>query len=181
MSPRQISRRLRPDRLRHLPFFRGFTPQEMGRLLNVGALQVFGDGEFVATEGTRKQRRVLYVVLHGELHYVKRIRAQHVNVVLRLRPGGVGGFLTFLNEEPSPVSVRSLGRTTVFEIGRRELQELVTDHPSLAAKLLLVLLADTARRLDALLAQVADTSAWALDLERHLRALPLLSGDTEAG
>jgi len=179
MSPRPISRRLRADRLRRLPFFREFTPQEMGRLLSIGAAQVFGDGEFVATEGTRKQRRVLYVVLQGELHYVKRIRAQHVKVVLTLRPGDVGGFLTFLNEEPSPVSVRSLGRTTVFEIGRRELQGLATDHPSLAIRLLLVLLGDTARRIDALLGRVADTSAWALDLERHLRALPLLHGDTE--
>jgi CRP-like cAMP-binding protein len=180
MSHRQISRHLRPDRVRHLPFFRGFTPQEMDRLLDVGTVQVYAGGEFVATEGTRKQRRVLYVVLQGELHYVKRIRAQHVNVVLRLRPGDVGGFLTFLNEESSPVSVRSLGRTTVFEVGRRELQALVTEHPSLATKLLLVLLGEMARRLDALLAQVADTSAWALDLERHLRALPLLPRGTDA-
>jgi CRP-like cAMP-binding protein len=122
----------------------------------------------------------LYVVLQGELHYVKRVRAQQANVVLTLRPGDVGGFLTFLNEEPSPVSVRSLGRTTVFEVGRRELQGLAADHPSLAVKLLLALLGDTARRLDALLVRVADTSAWALDLERHLRALPLLRGDREA-
>jgi CRP-like cAMP-binding protein len=180
MSPRRISSPLQPDRLRRLPLFREFTPQEMGPLLDIGGVQIYNDGEFLATEGTRKQRRVLYVVLQGELHYVKRVRAQHANVVLTLRPGDVGGFLTFLNEEPSPVSVRSLGRTTVFEVGRRELQGLAVDHPSLAIKLLLALLGDTARRLDALLGRVADTSAWALDLERHLRALPLLREDDEA-
>ena len=180
MSPRRTVPHLQPNRLRRLSFFREFTLQEMDRLLDIGGDKIYGNGELLATEGTRKQRRVLYVVLQGELQYVKRVRAQHANVVLTLRPGGVGGFLTFLNEEPSPVSVRSHGRTAVFEIGRREFLGLATDHPALAVKLLLVVLGDTVRHLDALLGRVADTSAWALDLERHLRALPLLGGDTEA-
>jgi CRP-like cAMP-binding protein len=98
---------------------------------------------------------------------------------MTLGQGDVGGFLTFLNEDPSPVSVRSLRRTTVFEIGRRELQSLAEEHPSLAFKLLLALLGDTARRLDALLDRVAVTGAWVGDLERHLRALPLLGGAEE--
>jgi CRP-like cAMP-binding protein len=179
MSPRRTSSHFHPDQLRRLAFFQEFTPQELDRVLAFGGVHTYGDGELLATEGTRKQRRVLYVVLEGKLHYVKRVRAQQANVVMTLGPGDVGGFLTFLNEAPSPVSVRSLGRTTVFEIGRRELQGLAADSPSLAVKLLLVLLGDTARRLDALLDRLADTSAWALDLERHLRALPLFRGDAE--
>jgi hypothetical protein len=99
---------------------------------------------------------------------------------MMLRPGDVGGFLTFLNEDPSPVSVRSVGRTTVFEIGRRELQALGADEATLAVRLLHTLLGNTARRCKVLLDRVAATSAWALDLERHLRALPLLPGETEA-
>jgi CRP-like cAMP-binding protein len=180
MSARRASPHLTLDRMRRLGLFREFTPPEMSRIRAIGNVQTYGDGEFLATEGTRKQRRVLYVVLAGELQYVKRVRAQHANVVLTLRPGDVGGFLTFLNEDPSPVSVRSRRRTTVFEIGRRELQGLAETHPSLAFRLLLVLLGDTARRIDALLLQAAATSAWALDLERHLRTLPLLGGEAEA-
>jgi CRP-like cAMP-binding protein len=162
-----------------LAFFREFTPQEIRRLLAAGAVQAYDDGELLATEGTRKQRRVLYVVLQGELHYVKRIRAGCAGVVMRLRPGDVGGFLTFLNDDPSPVSVRSAGRTSVFEIGRREMQALGAEEASLTVKLLRTLLGSTARRLEALLDCVAATSAWALDLERHLRALPLSRGETE--
>ncbi len=179
MTARRTSPHLTPDPMRRLTLFREFTPPEMSRIRAIGSVQTYRDGEFLATEGTRKQRRVLYVVLAGELHYVKRIRAQHANVLLTLRPGDVGGFLTFLNEDPSPVSVRSLRRTTVFEIGRRELQGFAETHPSLAFRLLLVLLGDTARRLDGLLDRVAATSAWALELERHLRALPLLGGEAE--
>lgn len=181
MSPRRALPRLQPDRLRQLAFFREFTPQEIRRLLPVGAVQAYDDGELLATEGTRKQRRVLYVVLQGELHYVKRIRAGRSGVVMRLRPGDVGGFLTFLNDDPSPVSVRSVGRTDVFEIGRREMQALGAEEAALAVKLLRTLLGSTAGRLEALLDRVAATSAWALDLERHLRALPLLPAETERG
>jgi CRP-like cAMP-binding protein len=99
---------------------------------------------------------------------------------MTLRPGDVGGFLTFLNEDPSPVSVRSVGRTTVFEIGRRELQGLGAEQPPLVIKLLRVVMADTAKRLDALLGGVAATTAWALDLDRHLRALPLAPEETDS-
>jgi CRP-like cAMP-binding protein len=96
-----------------------------------------------------------------------------------LRPGDVGGFLTFLNDDPSPVSVRSVGRTSVFELGRRELQALGVEEPALAVKLLRTLLGTTAGRLKILLDRVAATSAWALDLERHLRMFPLLPDKTE--
>ncbi len=171
--------RLQPERLRQLAFFREFTPQEIRRLLAVGVAQTYDDGELLATEGTRKQRRVLYVVLQGQLHYVKRIRAGCAGVVMVLRPGDVGGFLTLLNDDPSPVSVRSVGRTSVFELGRRELQALGVEEPALAVKLLRTLLGTTARRLETLLDRVAATSAWVLDLERHLRMLPLLPDTTE--
>ena len=179
MSPSHALPRLQPDRLRQLAFFREFTPQEIRGLLAAGVRRTYDDGELLATEGTRKQRRVLYVVLQGELHYVKRIRAGCAGVVMVLRPGEVGGFLTFLNDDPSPVSVRSVGRTSVFEIGRREMQALGAEEAALAVKLLRILLGSTARRLESLLDRVAATSAWALDLDRHLRALPLLSGKTE--
>jgi hypothetical protein len=69
----------------------------------------------------------------------------------------------------------------VFEIGRRELQGLGTEQAPLVIKLLRVLMADTAKRLDALLGQVAATTAWALDLEHHVRALPLVPQETERG
>jgi hypothetical protein len=67
----------------------------------------------------------------------------------------------------------------VFEIGRRELQGLGAEQPSLVIKLLRVVVADTAKRLDALLGRVAATTAWALDLDRHLHALPLAPEETE--
>lgn len=179
MSPRRVLPRPQHERFRALAFFREFTPQELPRLLATGVVQAYDDGELLATEGTRKQRRLLYVVLHGRLQYVKRVRAGCADVVMTLRPGEVGGFLTFLNDGPSPVTVRSVGPTRVFEIGRRELQALGVEEPPLAVKLLRILLACTAQRVEVLLNRVAATSAWALDLERHLRALPLLPGEPE--
>jgi CRP-like cAMP-binding protein len=179
--PLSPARRLHPDRLRRLAFFREFTVQEIPDLLAIGSVQQYDRGELLATEDTRKQRRILYVVLRGELQYVKRIRAERAVVVTILRPGDVGGFLTFLNDDPSPVSVRSAARTVVFEIGRRELHTLSGDHPMLGIKLMRVLMAETARRLNAMLDRVAATSGWALDLERHLRALPLLSDELPRG
>jgi CRP-like cAMP-binding protein len=169
-----VARALHPDYLRRLGFFREFAPPELRRLGAAGGLRAHEDGELLATEGTRKQRRILYVVLQGELQYVKRVRGERANVMLTLRPGDVGGFLTFFNDDPSPVSVKSVGRSQVFEIGRREFQLLMGDHPTLAVKVLLALLRATASRLDALLGQVASTSGWALELEHHLRALPLV-------
>ncbi|MBI2001534.1 MAG: cyclic nucleotide-binding domain-containing protein [candidate division NC10 bacterium] len=174
MSARRgLATALHPDYLRRLGFFREFTPPELRRLAALAGLRSYRDGELVGTEGTRKQRRSLYVVLQGELQYVKRVRGEHATILLTLRPGDVGGFLTFFSDDPSPVSVRSVGRSRVFEIGRREFQGLMADHPSLAAKVLQALLRATVARLDVLLGQVAATSAWVLEMEQHLQALPL--------
>jgi len=173
MRPRRVMTSVRnPDLLRGLRFFREFTPAELRRLSSLGSLSTCEDGELLATEGTRKQRRILYVVLQGELQYVKWIRGEHARVVLTLKPGDVGGFLTFFNDEPSPVSVQSVGKTRVFEIGRGEFQALMADQPMLAAKVLLALLRKTVSYLEGFLGRVAATSAWALDLQRHLQALP---------
>ncbi len=178
MTTPRLPLTMRPERLRQLAFFREFTPPELRSLFAAGVLESYRNGELLATEGTRKQRRVLYIVIRGELHYVKRVRAERAAVVQRLQPGDVGGFLTFLNEDPSPVSVRSIGRTTVFVIGRRELQSLTAENAPLAVKVLRNVVSDTARRLETMIERVAETSAWALDLERHLGRLPLLGGET---
>lgn len=164
---------LKPERLGRLAFFRDFSPPELRRLTGSGGMRVYADRELLATEGTRKQRRTLYVVLEGELQYVRRIRTERAKVVLTLRPGDVGGFLTFFNDDPSPVTVQSVGRSRVFEIGRREFQLLMAKQPALAGKVLLALLRAMVSRLDAFLGQIAATSAWALELEQLLRVLPL--------
>jgi CRP-like cAMP-binding protein len=174
MSPRKGPiDRIDPARLRRVGFFREFSLQDARRLARVGAIRLYQDGELVATEGTRKQRRILYVVLEGRLQYVKRVLAERVAVMLTLLPGEVGGFLTFFNEDPSPVSVRSVGRSRVFEVGRRELQTLTEEQPALVAKLLVALLRATTSRLEGIMARLAATSAWALELEHHVHAIPL--------
>lgn len=174
MSPRRVVTPAQgPDLLRGLGFFREFAPPELRQLARLGSLCAYDDGDLLATEGTRKQRRILYVVLQGKLQYVKRVRGEQTNIMLSLRTGDVGGFLTFFNDDPSPVSVRSVGKSRVFEIGRREFQVLMDDEPALAVKVLLSLLRATVSRLEAFLGRVAATSAWALDLRHHLQALPL--------
>ncbi len=178
MSPRRTgSPSLGPDLLRGLAFFRDFAPAELRRLARMGSLCAYGDGELLATEGTRKQRRILYVVIQGKLQYVKRIRGEHVRVMLSLGPGEVGGFLTFFNDNPSPVSVRSAGRSRVFEVGRREFQALMADQPALAGKVLLALVRAMVSRLEAFLGQAGATAAWVLDLQHHLQVFPLAADE----
>ena len=174
MSTREVGgpKRLLPARLRRLRFFRELTPSEARNLAGLGTLATYDSGEYLATEGTRKQRRILYVVVRGKLEYVKRVRTERASVVLRLGPGDAGGFLTFFNDAPSPVSVRSVGRTTVFEIDRQELQSLGGTEPLLATKLLGALARETAWRLDQLIAWMAATSAWALDLATQVELFP---------
>lgn len=174
MSLSRVHRQaLSPDLLRRLGFFREFSPPEARRLIGSGVVRTYDDGELLATEGTRKQRRILYVVLQGNLAYVKRVRGERAEIILILHPGEVGGFLTFFNDEPSPVSVRSVGHSRVFEIGRREFQGLMADHPVLAVKVLLTLLRAIVARLDTVMGEAAATSAWVLELEQHLRERPV--------
>jgi CRP-like cAMP-binding protein len=177
MSANRPTAKPQPARMRRLVFFREFTLAEVRRVAGTGNLRLLRDGELLATEGTRKQRRILYLVEDGELQYIKRIRGQHAEVVLRLRPGDVGGFLTFFNEDPSPVSVRSRGRTRVFELGQREFEMLSAADPSLAVKLLAAVIRETVRHLEALPGRIEFTSAWRLDLDRLLLTLPPLGGD----
>jgi len=161
------------ERLRHLGFFRDFTTAEIRRLLRLGLRRTFRQGDLLATEGTRKQRRILYVVLAGRLEYARHVRAARTATLLRLAPGDVGGFLTFFNDDASPVSVRSVGTSEVLEIGRPEFARLLAASPGLAAKVLFALLRMTVAHTEALLEREAETAAWALDLEHHLRQLPV--------
>jgi len=172
-SRRAVAPTTDPALLRGLGFFREFSLSELNRLARAGSVSSYDDGEFLATEGTRKQRRILYVVLRGKLQYVKRVRGERANVVLTLFPGDVGGFLTFFNDDPSPVSVRSAGMSRVFVIGRREFQVLMADQPTLAGKILLALLRASVARLGTFLEQAAAISAWVLDLQHHVHTLPL--------
>jgi hypothetical protein len=50
---------------------------------------------------------------------------------------------------------------------------LTAEEPALAGKLLAALARALSERLGSLLEGMAATSAWALDLERHLQDLPL--------
>jgi hypothetical protein len=68
MRPHLAPLRMPVARLRRLRFFRSFTPAEVSRLAHLASLTRLEDGEFLATEGTRKRRRILYVVVAGELH-----------------------------------------------------------------------------------------------------------------
>jgi CRP-like cAMP-binding protein len=165
------------ERLRHLSFFRDFTPDELRFLLSRGQDRRLASHELVATEGTRKQRRVLYVVLKGTLEYVRRVRGERPAVLFRLSPGDVGGFLTFFTDEPSPVSVRSTGPSLVFEIGRREFQGLMEEWPALAAKVLFALLGATVRHLKGVLEGQVTVAAWMLEVAHQLRQLPLIRDD----
>lgn len=165
--------RILPNRLRRLRFFHDLSPGEARHIAGIGVLASYGPDECLATEDTRKQRRVLYVVQRGCLQYVKRIRTARAGVVVTLGPGDAGGFLTLFNDDPSPVTVRSRGRSTVFEISRRELEALAASHPALAAKLLRALAEETAMRLGQLLARLAAASAWALDLAGQVERFPL--------
>lgn len=164
------------ERIRRLGFFRDFTAPEVRRLFRLGARRSCHGNDLLATEGTRKQRRVLYVVLAGRLEYVRHVGGTRTSVTLRLEPGEVGGFLTFFNEVASPVSVRSAGPSEVLEIGRPEFARLLVEDAALAAKLLFALLRVTVAHTGALLERQAATAEWALDLERHLRQLPLHRG-----
>lgn len=164
------------ERLRQLGFFRDFTLGELRQLLRGGACRRYEGGEFLATEGTRKQRRVLYVVLEGQLEYLRHVRGEQTNVVLRLSPGDVGGFLTFFNDAPSPVSVRSAAPSEVLEIGRPEFERLRLRSPELSAKVLFALLRVTTGHTEALLDRVSAVAAWVLDLEHQVRQLPFLNG-----
>jgi CRP-like cAMP-binding protein len=141
-----------------------------------GRVATYAPGELLATEGTRKRRRLLYVVIRGALHYQKRIRTERTSVVLALGPGDAGGFLTFFNDDPSPVSVLSSGRTTVFELDREGVQALTRSEPALAVKVLTALAQETAWRLEQVVERMTATSAWALDLSTQVSLFPLDSG-----
>lgn len=165
--------RLPANRLRRLRFLRELTAAEAGHLGAIGRLRSYADGDCLAIQGTPKRHRVLYVVVEGALAYVKRVEIGRDREMLRLGPGDVGGFLTFFNDGPSPVSVLSRGRTTVFELGRQELEGLTLRQPQLAVKLLTALAREATARLEGALASMATASAWGLELTRRLEAFPL--------
>jgi CRP-like cAMP-binding protein len=74
----------------------------------------------------------MYVVLDGEL------RAEHHHLGTRpVMPGESVGSLAVFDDGPARVDVRAMGSSRLLRLSRRDLRDLLHDHPDLAVSLLL--------------------------------------------
>ncbi|MDH4120399.1 MAG: cyclic nucleotide-binding domain-containing protein [Deltaproteobacteria bacterium] len=117
------------DKVRRIPFFTGFTDQELVRLLKICQARKFSQGEFIFHEGEQGDR--LYVLLSGQVNIVKNLGGRE-ETLAQARSGDCFGEMAVVDAEP-----RSAAAVAVSDCMAMEVHSQIFNEPDdiLALKL----------------------------------------------
>lgn len=135
---------LKRDLLAKMRLFRPLSEREILRVLQVTDVVVYQEGDTVMKQGETGEE--LLIVLEGQ---VKVCRGEAT--IATLGPGDHVGEMALVRNQPRSATVRSVGRSELMVIRRRDFFELLRSEHALAVKLLWQFLGVVADRL-------ADTS-----------------------
>lgn len=120
------------DQLADIPFFRGWTGEELAMVDKVADYVSYKPAERLITQGTTGYEFI--VILEGEVEV-----AVDGEVVATLGPGDHVGEMALLSGSPRSASVVAKTDVRALLVGAREFAALVAQSPSLDRKLLISL------------------------------------------
>jgi CRP-like cAMP-binding protein len=131
-----------------IPIFRGFSPAEWQRLLEVAEVGQFAPGEVILTQGQRSQR--LCVLLEGSCevyHTLAGENASEPTTLATLEPFANFGEMSFFHPAPHSASVRAKTAVKLLVMERTNYDELCKEQASAACKLAMNTVESLAERL----------------------------------
>jgi CRP/FNR family cyclic AMP-dependent transcriptional regulator len=124
------------------------SPEEVGRLAEVGRVEYWQQDALVLEEGTIGPR--MMVILDGQVEVLRRDDGGVQRAIARLGPGDVLGEMSLLLDLPRTATVRALSELKVFAMDRQAFLEMVALSDPSVLKLGLELSRVLAKRLTVL-------------------------------
>ena len=128
-----------------LALFEGFTPEEHSILCDYMECYAAASDTTIFQEG--ESGDFMLLVLTGSVNVIKRDKDSGEKVVSKVGPGGFLGEMSLVDGQPRFASCVSTCPTDVAVLHRRDLAGMVSGHPQIGIKVLLLLLQLVTRRL----------------------------------
>jgi CRP-like cAMP-binding protein len=128
-----------------LALFEGFTPEEHSTLCDYMECYAADQGVTIFSEG--EVGDFLMLVLTGSVNVIKHDKDSGEKVVSEVGPGGFLGEMSLVDGQPRFASCVATLPTDVAILHRRDLAGMVSGHPQVGIKVLLLLLQLVTRRL----------------------------------
>lgn len=138
--------------------FEDMTLDEQERVLALFEHERYPAGETILREG--KSIQILWIIVSGTCEVVK-TRDDHERVLATLEPGALFGEMSFFHPAPHSASVRAVTEVEVLRLSRERYNELLTDAPLAAYKIVsntAAVLAERLRKMDDWVYRLVDGS-----------------------
>ena len=135
------------DRARYqqVPFFRGFTAEDLDRVLQYATEGEYSPGEVVFHQGDNG--RELYLVLSGSIKFEHVSPEGKTRSLPRAGFGELFGELAFLQPQPRYATARAAEPSVLLVFLKPDIQKLLDLYPTLAAAFYHAIALELSRRL----------------------------------
>jgi CRP-like cAMP-binding protein len=116
-----------------MKIFQGLTPEEVGRIVDVGRVEYWQAEARVLEEGSQGPR--LMVLLEGTVEVLRSDTSGTGRVIAQLGPGEILGEMSLLLDLPRTATVRALTALRVFAMDRTAFEKMVQSGDPAVLKL----------------------------------------------
>ena len=117
------------DMLHQVPLFSLLEEEELADLARKAKLRVFGHPERVVRQ--HDEGSSLFIVKEGELEVLTERKDGTTLKLAQIGPYSVFGEMALLTGEPRGATIRPLAEATVYEIEKRDLEDILKNRPEL--------------------------------------------------
>jgi hypothetical protein len=123
------------EELARLPFFQGFSGQEISKLLSVCRHNVYKDGHVVFGEALPDDCS-LFIAVHGGIRVSIAGKDHQKFVIGNAGEGTIFGEMSFVDGQPRSATITATSDLTIVSVSRQAFAGLCTSDPSVALKIM---------------------------------------------
>jgi CRP/FNR family cyclic AMP-dependent transcriptional regulator len=123
--------------LRLVPLFHDLTDEELERIWNISIQRLHRKRTVIFSEGSEKE--AVFFIQDGLVKTVKTDENGHEHIVSFLKTGDMFPHTGFFNQNPYPATAEAIVDTRLLAIPVRSFEQLITDTPGIAIKVMRVM------------------------------------------
>lgn len=125
------------DFLKSIPYFVGLNATELESIGKLVVAKTAERGEIIILEG--EKAAALQLVFSGVLKAFKTSADGKEQILSIIRPGESFNDVSVFDNNPSPVSIQTMGPVVLYEIRKNDLEAILNEHPQIARNVINVL------------------------------------------
>ena len=123
--------------LKGIPYFAGLNATELESIRKLVVAKTADRGEIIILEG--ENATALQLVVSGVLKAFKTSAEGKEQILSIIRPGESFNDVPVFDNNPSPVSIQTMGPVVLYEIRKNDLETILNEHPQIARNVINVL------------------------------------------